>query len=57
MERIQLNISIPQDEALVTSWINQLIAEEMANKEKCQEESQAKRLRSLVARSHPYIVR
>ena len=48
MERIQLNIAAPNDEALVSAWLDWALAQNGVEDKECPERP-AKRLRKLVS--------
>ena len=49
MERIQCEIGTPQDEQLVSAWLDWAISQQMLPEDKWPSETPAKRRRSLVA--------
>lgn len=56
MERIHLEIGTPQDDQLVSTWLDWLVAQQMQPEDKWIEPP-AKRRRSLVAESQPCIAK
>ena len=56
MERINIGIELPNDAKLVSTWLDWVIAQQIASNDKCQE-SPAKRQKSLVAESQPCIAK
>ena len=57
MERIQLEIGTPQDEQLVSAWIDWLVAHQITEEDKLRTETPAKRRRSLDGASQPCIAK
>ena len=53
MQRINLDIALPQDEKLVSTWLDWTIAQQMTPEDKWPTEAPAKRRKSLVAESQP----
>ena len=57
MERIQFEIGTPQDEQLVSAWIDWVVLQQMTPEDKWLTEAPAKRQKSLVAESQPCIAK
>jgi hypothetical protein len=55
MERIHSEIGTPQDDQLVSAWLDWTIAQQMTPEDKWLTEAPAKRQKSLVAESQPCI--
>ena len=47
MRRINLDVALPQDEKLVSAWLDWVIAQQMTPEDKWPSETQAKRRRNL----------
>ena len=57
MQRLNLDIALPQDEKLVSAWLDWVIAQQMIPEDKWQNETPAKRRRNLEDASQPCIAK
>ena len=57
MRRINLDVALPQDEKLVSAWLDWVIAQQMMPEDKWPSETPAKRRRNLGAELQLYTAR